>query len=222
MRLQWKNKTSPPLTGPLSRAIISGAPAHRGGSLMFSWVIDEQVTVLAALALITGTLGAVWWNTRKKWALIGTAATAALMVVVFVLSLVVETDSGKLRHNVVLIRDAVNGGKYEEALKFFDDKVKIKSTAGTLELSKDKILTMATRTKDNYQVKQIETGTVHVDELNRPHAKIRFQVGDADDGTKRGWCLMDCEYKQGKWVVTTMTVEALIGGQAMPVLLPVH
>jgi hypothetical protein len=189
---------------------------------MFSWVVDESATILIILALAAGALGAVWWNTRQRWSLIATAASVLLMVVVFVLSLVVVTDSALLKQNVVLIRDAVNGGKYEEALKFFDDTVKIKSTAGVIDMSKDKILTMATRTRDSYQVKQIETGTVHVDELKGLHAKIRFQVGDADDGLKRGRCLMDCEYKQGKWVVTTMTVEALIGGQRMPVLLPVQ
>jgi hypothetical protein len=189
---------------------------------MIDWIVDNSIEVLAALACSTAIFCAVWWNTRYKGSLIGAGVSLALLVVVAVLSALVVTDTAKLKQNVVSIRDAVNGGKYDTALNFFDDNVKITSMLGTQNMSKDLILKMANRTKDSYQVKQIETGKVYVDELNKPHAKIRFQVGDADDTVKRGWCIMDCEYKQGKWVVTTMTVEALIGGKPMPVLLPVH
>jgi hypothetical protein len=189
---------------------------------MIDWIVDNCFEVLAALACCTVVLCAAWWNTRHKLPAIGAVVSLALMIVVAVLSVVVVTDRAKLQQNVASIRDAVNGGKYDTALDFFDDKVKITAMSGTLQMSKDQILKMANRTKDSYQVKQIETGKVYVDELNKPHAKIRFQVADADDTVKRGWCIMDCEYKQGKWVVTTMTVEALIGGKTMPVLLPVH
>jgi hypothetical protein len=189
---------------------------------MIDAIVDYNIEVLAALAGCAALLGAAWWNTRHKLPLVGAFVSLALMVVVVVLSLVVVTDSAKLQQNVASIRDAVNGGKYDTALDFFDDKVKITAMSGTLQMSKDQILKMANRTKDSYQVKQIETGKVYVDELHKPRAKIRFQVADADDSAKRGWCIMDCEYKQGKWVVTTMTVEALIGGKTMPVLLPVH
>jgi hypothetical protein len=186
---------------------------------MIDWIVDYNLEVLVALACCAAVLAAVWWNTRHKLPLIGAGVSLALMVVVIVLSLVVVTDSAKLRQNVASIRDAVNGRKFDDALNFFDDKVKITGMSGTMELSKDQILKMANRTKDNYQVKQIDTGKVDVDELDRTHAKISFMVWDADDVVKRGRCKMSCELKQGKWVVTTMSVEAPIGGQAMPVLL---
>jgi hypothetical protein len=189
---------------------------------MLWWIVDNYIETLIILGAVAATLGVIWWNTRKTWALSGVGITAALMVLVFALPYMVVTDVGQLKLNVAEIRDAVNEGKLDVALRYFDDNVKITTQQGKLDLSKDQILTMANRTKASYDVKQIQTGKVYVDELSRPRAKIRFQVGDADDTIKRGWCMMDCELKNGKWLVTTMTVEALIGGQQMPVLLPVH
>jgi hypothetical protein len=190
---------------------------------MIDLLIDNAVLVLVALALVAGALATWWWNTRKRWALFATFATLAVAAGVILLQQFVVTDTGQMQLNVAHIRDAVNGGKYDEALRYFDDKVKITATSGmVLDLDKDKILKMATRTRDHYAVKQIQTGSVEVLELNKPHAKIRFLVGDADETYKRGYCIMDCEYKQGKWLVTTMTVEAMIGGSKMPVLLPVQ
>ena len=186
---------------------------------MIDWIVDNCFEVLAALACCTVVLCAAWWNTRHKLPAIGAVVSLALMIVVAVLSVVVVTDRAKLQQNVASIRDAVNGGKYDTALDFFDDKVKITGMSGTMDLSKDQILKMANRTKDNYQVKQIDTGKVDVEELDRTHAKISFMVWDADDVVKRGLCKMRCELKQGKWVVTTMSVEAPIGGRPMPVLL---
>jgi hypothetical protein len=185
---------------------------------MFSWIVDESTSILIVLALVAGILGAVWWNTRKRWSLIGTVVTAVLMVAVIVLCFVVVTDTAQLKSNVVHIRDAVNDGNFSEALLYFDDKVKVTGMTSTRVLSKEQILAMANLTKGSYQVKQIQTGTVDV-ELKRPHAKLRFVVGDADDTIKRGQCIMDCEFKQGKWVVTTISVETLVGGKGMPVLL---
>jgi hypothetical protein len=186
---------------------------------MIDWMVDYSVEVVAALVCCAAILAAVWWNTRHKLPLIGAGVSLALMALVIVLSLVVVTDSAKLKRNVASIRDAVNGRKFDDALNFFDDKVKITGMSGTMDLSKDQILKMANRTKDNYQVKQIDTGKVDVEELDRTHAKISFMVWDADDVVKRGLCKMRCELKQGKWVVTTMSVEAPIGGRPMPVLL---
>jgi hypothetical protein len=195
---------------------------------MLWWIADSWLAIVMALALLAALLGTVWWHTRNKRYLVGTVAALALMPIVWIVSLLVVTDSMQLETNVAEIRDAVNAGNYNQALKYFDDTVTITATMGlggavlTQPLTKDKILAMANRSKDAYQVKQITTGRVYIDELSRPRAKIRFLVADADDFTKRGWCTMDCQWKGGKWVVTTMTVVAVIGGRTMPVLLPVN
>src|SRR2546428_6870710 len=108
------------------------------------------------------------------------------MVVLFVLSLVIVTDRKQLARNVDSMRDALNAGKFDEALKFFDDKVTITalasgSSVGTTVYEKSKLVPLAKQNQQYYKVKKISTGTVAVNELSRPHAKIRFLIIDADD-----------------------------------------
>src|ERR1700730_16794064 len=99
---------------------------------MIDWIVDYNIEVVAALLCCAAILAAVWWNTRHRLPLIGAGVSLALMALAIVLSFVVVTDSAKLKQNVASIRDAVNGRKFDDALNFFDDKVKITGMSGTM------------------------------------------------------------------------------------------
>jgi hypothetical protein len=186
---------------------------------MFTWIVDNQITALIFLAIIAAAFGAMWWNTRKTQWLISALATCGLTLAVVVLNLLVETDSQRLARNIEQIRDLVNNRKYDEALNYFDDKVNITTAIYSGPATRRQILDAAKATKEKHSVQKIDTGKVDIDELKPPHAKISFVVWDADEPGKRGRCIMDCELKEGKWLVTSMSVEAIIGGSKMPVLL---
>lgn len=186
---------------------------------MLDPLLDNVFWALIFLGILGAGLAVAWWNTRKRSWLIAIGGVVAAMALLLVLSRVIVTDSMQLSNNVDGMRSALNAGKLDEALQYFDDRIEVKTTAGTKEVSRDALLQLARSTMSGYQVKKVITGPVHVDALKRPDAEIRFAVRN-EDGDKSGWCTMKCKYKDGKWRVTYMTVESLIGGQTAPVLFP--
>jgi hypothetical protein len=188
---------------------------------MIDPLLDNVFWVLIFLGMLAAGLAVAWWNTRKRSWLVAIGGVVAVMALLFVLSRVIVTDRMQLSNNVDGMRSAINAGKLDEAVLFFDDKVVVKTTAtpNGKEISREALLHLAKTTMSGYQVKKIITGPVHVDALKRPDAEIRFAVRN-EEGDKTGWCTMKCKYKDGKWRVTYMTVESLIGGQTAPVLFP--
>jgi hypothetical protein len=184
---------------------------------MLFWIVDNQLWVLVLLALVGLGFGWMWWLTRDKRWLIGDGVAAALAAGVVVLALFVVTDRMQLERNVDAIRDAVNAGKFDEALKHFEDQVEVETATKKEKVPKVLMAEVARRNKDKYGVQHVFTSAFDVDEISRPNAAVRFVI--ITDNEQRGWCKMRFRLSpEGQWRVTGFTVESYIGGQVAPVL----
>jgi len=131
-----------------------------------SWIVDRYEWVLLFLGVAAAGFGYLWYDTRKPRYLLGTGAFVLAMMVVAGLTFLVETDNQRLARNVDEMRDAINAGKVEEAMKHFDNKIKIKTASGVSEIDKAQLLQFARGNMSRYAVKKVITGPVHVDKLD--------------------------------------------------------
>src|SRR5262245_15381975 len=181
---------------------------------MLSHFVDNAVFYEALLALIAIGLGVAWWKTRNRRWLLSCGIPLALMIILVVLTFVVDTDRKQIARNVDSMRDAINAGNAAEAAKYFDENVTIDTRNGKFTMSNKYLEKMAKGTMGAYQVKQVETGRVEVEELSGAKAMAKFMVRDADNPGQMGWCRMEfVRTPNGKWLVKWMTVESYIGGQ---------
>jgi hypothetical protein len=188
---------------------------------MLYWMVDNVAVVLLLLGMVALGFGALWWVNRKRSWLIGCGVTLALMVLVFILSLVIVTDRKQIEGNIDGIRNAFNAGNTEDAAKFFDEIVTVDTRYGAITRSNKELKELAKGTMQHYGVKQVATGKVDFEELAGSKAVVNFMVQADDDMGKTGRCRMEFERNaEGKWLVKRFTVEAWLGGAKVPVLFP--
>jgi hypothetical protein len=186
---------------------------------MLWWIVDNLGVVFLALCIITLCCSWAWWTTRNAKLLIGVGVPIILMVLAWVLSLYIITDRTQLVLDVQNMRDLVNASQLDDALLHFDDEVKIDTMQGEMTLKKTDLRQLAKGNMRLYGVKKIDIWGIQVEEASRPNATLTFYL-KPQDSEERGRCRMGFVYKDGKWRVTTFTVESLVGGQKSPLLLP--
>src|SRR2546429_5929463 len=147
---------------------------------MSGWVNRKLGWVAVFLGVAGAALRRRWVKPRKRPFLIAASAVVALMLLCFVLSFFVVTDAMQLSRNVDGIRDAINAGKPEEAMQFFENKVIVKTASGPQEYSKDSLVKVARLNMQHYAVKKVFPRRVQVEELNRPKATVRFAVSNEE------------------------------------------
>jgi hypothetical protein len=189
---------------------------------MLYWIVDNDLVVQVLLGVMAIGLGMAWWQTRKKFWLIGTGVAVVLMLVVLWLALTVVTDRMQIERNIDGMRTAINAGNAEEAAKFFADEITVETNSGLIKLSNKRLQTLAKGNMQKYGVKQVETFRVKFEELDRPNAVVNFVVRADDDPAKTGRCRMEFTLTpQGKWRVKAFTVVYLLGDQKTPALFPI-
>jgi hypothetical protein len=187
---------------------------------MLWWIVDNLSIVLLVLGIAALCFAAAWWSTRKTQLLIGVGVPILLMPLAWLLSLFVVTDRMQLVRNIESMRDFVNAGKLDEALEFFENEVKVDTMQGELKVAKSEMKSVAKGNMKLYGVKKVDVWGIHVQDVSRPMATVNFYI-KPQDSEERGRCRMGFVLGQdGKWRVSTFTVESLVGGKKSPLLLP--
>ncbi|HZV04462.1 MAG TPA: hypothetical protein VE999_05170 [Gemmataceae bacterium] len=75
---------------------------------MFDWLFEGRTGVYAVLAALVVFLLVIWWQTRKRWLLLGVAVAVALIGLYALLDKVVETDREQIVRKVNEMAAAVN------------------------------------------------------------------------------------------------------------------
>ena len=185
---------------------------------MLWWIVDNLNVVLLALGIVALCFAAAWWTSRKNKLLLGVGIPIALMAVAWLLSLFIVTDQMQLVRNVETMRDLFNAGKLTEAIAYFEDEVKVDSAQGTQTVKKAMLLELAKANKQHFGLKKVVTNAIAVEEVARPQAVVTFYVGPEDSG-ERGRCIVGWTLSpDGKWRVRTFTVESVVGGHKLPLV----
>jgi hypothetical protein len=67
---------------------------------LFDWLFEGRTSIYVVLAALAVFLLLVWWQTRKRWLLVGVAVTAGLIGLYALLDKVVETDREQIVRKV--------------------------------------------------------------------------------------------------------------------------
>jgi hypothetical protein len=59
---------------------------------LFDWLFEGRTNVYAVLAALAVFLLVIWWQTRKRWLLLGTVLAVGMIGVYALLDKAVETD----------------------------------------------------------------------------------------------------------------------------------
>ncbi len=178
---------------------------------MVWWLVDNANLVLLVLLLVGVGLGVHFWLTRRGASLLGLGGVIALMVLLWVLSLLVVTD----RKRLVLIVDEVaarlNKKDMTGAFQYFEDKVKLEINGKGWSLTRTQLATMAKLSFEKNKIDGIRVGSVEVEKVERPHAVVSFYVF-----TEYGYgqCVAECVlHDQKDWRVKELQVKLPPGGQ---------
>lgn len=85
------------------------------------WLFEGRTSVYAVLIALTVLLGVFWWQTRKRWCLIGLAVALGLIGLYAILDATVETDREQIVRKIKLMIAAVNAHDIDAAFQHISD-----------------------------------------------------------------------------------------------------
>jgi hypothetical protein len=180
---------------------------------MLWWLVDNANLVLLALVLLAIILGVRFWLTRRGAYLIGLAGVVALMVLVWVLSLLIVTDRKRLVLTVEEVAARINQKDLPGAFKHFEDKVRLVIDGKGKLLTRDEVLGLAKMVFQKGGIEGIVVWDVEVEKVERPSAVVSFYVRPTDEqGYAR--CEAECVlHGEGDWRVKVLKIAMPPGGR---------
>jgi hypothetical protein len=171
---------------------------------MLWWLSDNANLVLLALGLVAIVLGVCLWLTRRGAYLVGLGGVVALMVLVWVLSLLVVTDRKRLVHIVEEVVARINQKDLPGAFKYFADDALVKIDGQTL--TGKQLLGLAQEALKQWRIEGIAVWDVEVEKLERPNAIVSFSVRPTDELVVAR-CEAQCVlHGEGDWRVKVLKI----------------
>jgi len=88
---------------------------------LFDWLFEGRTSVYVVLVALAVFLLLVWWQTRKRWCLVGVLVVAGLAGLYVLLDKTVETDREQLVRKVQELAAAVNARDFRGLFKNISD-----------------------------------------------------------------------------------------------------
>jgi hypothetical protein len=101
---------------------------------VFDWLFEGRTSVYVVLIALTVLMGVVWWQTRKRWAVLGVAVALGLVGLYALLDVVVETDREQIVRKIKLMIAAVNANDIDGAFQHISDDFRTPQGKGKEEL----------------------------------------------------------------------------------------
>jgi hypothetical protein len=180
---------------------------------MVWWVVDNANAVIVVLGLLTLALAAVWWNTRKRNVGIAALVALALVLTVWVLSLVIVTDRKKLTADVRTLVDEVNADQLDRAFQHFENKAEVDVAGRKVRIDKEHLkdlIGMARVELNRVGARPFNVANLEIEKVERPHAVVTFKLFPQDGGL--GTCR--AEYilvGENDWRIKALKVEIGMG-----------
>src|ERR1700686_2420325 len=196
-----------------AREIMS---AHQPAPAM-SWLVDNATTLYILFGLIAVALVMIWRSNRQNKYLGYAAGAVGMLVVVWLLTLVVPSDSKQLEINVNAMAQAVMDGKVDDLFKHISNDFKYHT------LTRDDLYKATQTAIKTHKVDGIGVSRFKVEELSRDKkfARASFVIAGAADAANfiyRGET--DFVLEGEAWKVKTMRFYNPVVNQDQEIRLP--
>jgi len=141
---------------------------------VFDWLFEGHTSVYVVLAALMGFLLVAWWQTRKRWVLMGVPLVAALAGVYALLDVMVETDREQIVRKVNALVAALNAHNLDAAFVHVSDE--FRSPAGK---SKKEVRDAARMYFDQKIVERVKVWDIVCEgtpSRERPPARVFFSI----------------------------------------------
>ena len=101
---------------------------------MFDWLFEGRTSVYVILIALTVLMGVFWWQTRKRWFLLGMAVALGLIGLYALLDVLVETDREQIVRKIKLMIAAVNAHDIDGAFQHISDDFRTPQGKGKEDL----------------------------------------------------------------------------------------
>jgi hypothetical protein len=165
---------------------------------MLSWLSDHAGLLYFFLGLAAVALACGWWMARKRKYLLGLGFVAGLAVLVWLLTLLVVTDSQQIERNIREIAGAIGANKPEDAVKHLATDFRYDSY--TKPTAAHDIRSAIQR----YGLQEVRVSEVTITKLSRPEGKAEaeFKVWVFSSLGESGvpfWCKADFVLEDQSW-----------------------
>jgi hypothetical protein len=185
---------------------------------IMSWLIDSANTWYLLLGIVGLGFGTAWWMNRRAKYLLGVAAAAALIALLWLLTRLVVTERQQLELNVRAMAEAVVEGKADVLLNYF---------AGDFEFQGRKRKDLAdgvVRGAKQFQVTEIVISAFDVEELKDLRATVFFRATVRHRGEDRPYlvaCRASFVKENERWRVREVRFYNPLVNQNQPIALPI-
>jgi hypothetical protein len=139
---------------------------------MFSWLVDHAGLAYLLLGIVALGLASAWWMTRERNYLIGLAATAAMIFLVWLLGRLIVTDRQQIEANLWAMAQGVTDGQPDQVFCHLSRQFHFQ------DMDRDAFLPRAAKAIQQHRVKELYLWDFQVEQLDRQArtARMAFNV----------------------------------------------
>jgi hypothetical protein len=141
---------------------------------MLEWLVDHAYLFYLALGFIGLLLIARWWLTRQRTLLIALGIVASLAVLVFLLTLFIDSDQKQLDRIVHEMSGGVKKGALDRTFAHISEKFQTQGRG--IGINKSQLRKFAEDAIKNYGIEEVTVWQVEVEHLQRPNATVSFMA----------------------------------------------
>jgi hypothetical protein len=171
---------------------------------MLHWLIDNAILFYVLLGLVALAFAAVWWLRRDRRLLIGLAVAVVLIALVWLLTLLVVTDSQQLERAVREMAAAVSEDRPADLVKHLSRKFSYGP------VTKDNAADFISRNVQAYGVTYVHIGRFDVKRVSRAEGKAEVVFLMRVDLSSTGVpfeCHADFVLEDGQWRLLSFKLE---------------
>ena len=179
---------------------------------MLSWPIDNPSYVYFLLACAALGLLAGWWLNRKRPYLIGLGVVAAVAVVFFLLTLLIDTDRKRITRALQEMSQGVRDKDLDKTFARLTDDFTMEFSRGGVrtKMPKVELRQLADRAVRNGRVTDVVFGDIGFEKVAGEEASVTFRANPFGSWVLGGeHCYCEATFRRGpdgKWRMTHVTL----------------
>jgi hypothetical protein len=179
---------------------------------VLSWPIDNPSVVYFLLVCVALGLLAGWWLRRKRSFLIGLGVVAAVAVVFFLLTLLIDTDRKRITRALGEMSQGVREKNLDKTFGRLSDDFTMEFSRGGVrtKMPKSELRQLADRAVRKGGVTDVVFGDIGFDKVAGDEATVTFRANPFGSWVLGGeHCYCEATFRRGpdgKWRMTNVTL----------------